>query len=371
MRLSNIYHLGIKELHSLYRDPVLLALILWAFSFGIYQAAEAVSQDLHNAPIAILDEDRSPLSRRIIGAFYGPYFKTPELIDYRAIDPGLDEGLYTFVLGIPTGFQRDLLAGKPAEVQVNVDATRMSQAFIGAGYIQNIVNGEVDEFLRGYRSAPQQPVELALRVRFNPTLTSSWLGGVMEIINNITMLSVILTGAALIREREHGTLEHLLVMPLTPAEIMLSKVWGMGLVVLIAAALSLTFVIRLMLQMPVEGSVILFLTAAAFHLFATTSLGIFLGTVARSMPQFGLLMILVVLPLQMLSGGTTPFDSMPQVIQTVMLAAPTTHLVDLSQAVLFRGAGLDIVWPQLLAIAVIGAVFFLASAKLFRRSLGQ
>ncbi len=370
-RLANIYHLGVKELHSLYRDPVLLGLILWAFTFAIHEAAEGVSQDLSNAPIAVLDEDRSPLSRQIIGAFYGPYFKTPELIDFAAIDPGLDEGRYTFVLDIPSGFQRDLLAGKMPEIQVNVDATRMSQAFIGASYIQNIVNGEIDEFLRGYRSADPLPVEMALRVRFNPTLTSSWLGGVMEIINNITMLSVILTGAALIREREHGTLEHLLVMPLTPVEIMLSKVWGMGLVVLVAATMSLFFVVRLMLEMPIEGSVTLFLVAAAFHLFATTSLGIFLGTLARNMPQFGLLMILVVMPLQMLSGGTTPFESMPLAVQGVMLAAPTTHLVDLSQAVLFRGAGLEIVWPRLCAIFVIGAVFFLAAAKLFRQSLAQ
>ena len=114
---------------------------------------------------------------------------------------------------------------------------------------------------------------------------------------------------------------------------------------------------------------LLFLVAAAFHLFATTSLGIFLGTLARNMPQFGLLMILVVLPLQMLSGGTTPFESMPLEVRSIMLAAPTTHLVDLSHAVLFRGAGLEIVWPRLCAIFVIGAVFFLAAAKLFRRSL--
>ena len=166
-------------------------------------------------------------------------------------------------------------------------------------------------------------------MRFNPNLTQAWFGALMEIINNVTMLSIILTGAALIREREHGTIEHLLVMPVTPTEIMVAKVWSMGLVVLASAALSLTFIVRGLLQVPIEGSVALF-AGAALHLFATTSMGIFMATLARSMPQFGMLLVLL-LPLQMLSGGTTPRESMPQFVQDIMLAAPTTHFVELGQ----------------------------------------
>ena len=138
-------------------------------------------------------------------------------------------------------------------------------------------------------------MDLALRARFNPALEKPWFGGLMEIINNVTLLSIILTGAALIREREHGTIEHLLVMPVTPTEIMLAKVWSMGAVVLLAAALSLGFVVRGLLHVPVEGSVALFLVGAALHLFATTSMGIFLATLARSMPQLGLLLILTLI----------------------------------------------------------------------------
>ena len=152
-------------------------------------------------------------------------------------------------------------------------------------------------------------------MRFNPNLTQAWFGAMMEIINNVTMLSIILTGAALIREREHGTIEHLLVMPVTPTEIMVAKVWSMGLVVLASAGLSLTFIVRGLLHVPIEGSVALFLAGAALHLFATTSMGIFMATLARSMPQFGMLLVLVLLPLQMLSGGTTPRESMPDFVQ--------------------------------------------------------
>ncbi|WP_373386999.1 ABC transporter permease [Pseudomonas alcaligenes] len=370
-RLANILHLGVKELRSLQHDLALVLLILWAFSLGVYSAATSIPESLHNAAIAVVDEDRSQLSERLIQAFQAPYFRTPERIDLSQMDQGMDSGRYTFTLNIPPNFQRDVLAGRSPAIQLNVDATQVSMAFTGAGYIQNIGTVEVSEFVRRYRGELRQPAELTVRVAFNPNLTRSWFGSVMEVINQITMLSIILTGAALIREREHGTVEHLLVMPVTPLQIMLAKVWSMGLVVLTAAALSLLLVVQGWLQVPIEGSLALFLGGAALHLFATTSMGIFFGTVARSMPQLGLLIILVLLPLQILSGGTTPRESMPELVQQIMLAAPTTHFVDLAQAILYRGAGLTIVWPQLLAIAGIGTLFFIAALTRFRKTLAQ
>ncbi|MDP9938756.1 ABC transporter permease [Ectopseudomonas alcaliphila] len=370
-RLANILHLGIKELRSLQHDLALVLLILWAFSMGIYSAATSMPESLHNAAIAVVDEDQSQLSERLIQAFQEPYFRTPERIDLSEMDRGMDAGRYTFTLNIPPNFQRDVLAGRSPAIQLNVDATQVSMAFTGAGYIQNIGASEVAEFVRRYRGELQQPAELVLRVQFNPNLTRAWFGSVMEVINQITMLSIILTGAALIREREHGTVEHLLVMPVTPLQIMLAKVWSMGLVVLTAAALSLLLVVQGWLQVPIEGSIALFLAGAALHLFATTSMGIFFGTVARSMPQLGLLIILVLLPLQILSGGTTPRESMPELVQQIMLAAPTTHFVALAQAILYRGAGFAIVWPYMLAIVGIGTLFFIAALRRFRNTLAQ
>jgi ABC-2 type transport system permease protein len=368
-RSGAILRLGIKELRSVWHDKVLLFFVLWTFSFGIYSAATSMSRELHNAAIAVVDEDRSPLSDRIIAAFYGPYFKPPARIALADVDRGLDTGRYTFVLDVPPNFQRDVQAGRRPTIQVNIDATQMSQAFIGASYIQNIVTSEIDEFVRRRQAGAAAPASVVVRVMFNPNLNGVWFGGVMKIIDNITMLSVILAGAALIREREHGTLEHLLVMPLSPFQIMAAKIWANGLVVLLAAGLSLWLVVRGALGVPIAGSVLLFLGGAALHLFSTTSLGIFLGTIARSMPQFGLLMILVILPLQMLSGGMTPRESMPAFVQAVMQAAPTTHFVKFAQAILYRGAGVDVVWRDLLAIVAIGAVFFLVSLLRFRRSV--
>jgi ABC-2 type transport system permease protein len=369
MRPANILQLGIKELRSLLRDPVMLVLIVYAFSISIYSAATAMPEVLHKAPIAVVDEDRSQLSQRIIDAFYPPYFKQPVLITHKEMDARMDGGFDTFALNIPPGFQGDVLAGRAPAIQLNIDATRMSQAFTGSGYIQTIIAGEVKAFLEGHRSNAAPEVDLALRARFNPQLNKAWFGGGMELISHITMLAIVLTGAALLREREHGTVEHLLVMPVTPFEIMASKVCAMALVVLVASTCSLIVVVQGALKVPIEGFIPLFLAGAALHLFATTSLGIFLGTLARSMPQFGLLAMLVLMPLQILSGSVTPRESMPELVQFIMLAAPDTHFVILAQAILYRGAGFAVVWPQFVSLFVIGVLLFSLSLARFRKTL--
>ncbi|MBH0028034.1 ABC transporter permease [Pseudoalteromonas sp. SWN29] len=366
---GNILNLGIKELRSLWRDKVLLLFVFFAFTGLIYVVSSATSIELNNAPIAVVDDDQSQLSKRIINAFYDPYFKTPDVIALSEVDPSLDNGSYTFVLNIPPHFERDVLAGKQPTLQVNIDATRMSQSFIGDNYIQTIISAEINEFVKGYRALYTLLIKQSAHIMFNPNMTSVWFGSVMELMNVITMISIILTGAAVIREREHGTLEHLLVMPLTPFEIVMAKIWANGLVILLLTTFSLFIVIEGFLQVPIHGSAALFLLGAAIHLFATTSLGILLGTQARTMPQLGLLMILILLPLQMLSGGVTPRESMPDIVQNIMLFAPTTHFVKFAQAILYRGAGWDVVWPYFLALFAIGSVFFIFALSRFRKSV--
>jgi ABC-2 type transport system permease protein len=370
MRPANVLHLGLKELRSFVRDPIMVVLTVYSFTFSIYTASTARPETLNRAPIAIVDEDRSQLSMRLVDAFYPPYFVPPVQIGLSDMDARMDAGLDTFALVIPPDFQRNVLAGRSPALQLNVDATRTTQAFNGSGYVQSIVTSEIDAFLSGHRALRVPPVDLAMRVRFNPELNKSWFGAVVQLVNQVTMLSIVLTGAALLREREHGTIEHLLAMPVTPLEIMTSKLWSMALVVLLATTASLYLVVRGLLGVPIEGSVPLFLAGAALHLFATTALGIFLGTVARTMPQFALLLMLVLMPLQILSGGSTPRESMPQAVQIAMLAAPTTHFVLVSQAILFRGAGVGIVWPNLAALVLIGAALFGYSLARFRRTIG-
>jgi ABC-2 type transport system permease protein len=370
MSVKNIRYLGVKELYSLRRDVMLAILVVYAFTLSVYIVAKSVPETLNNTPVSVVDMDRSRLSERIFDSFYPPRFAPPKLVTPDQMDARLNQGLDIFAVNISPHFEREVLAGRDPALQLNVDATRVGQALIGNADIQTIINGEIETWLQGHRPGGVHRVDIDTRSRFNPNLYKPWFAAVIGLIDQVTILAVVLTGAALIREREHGTIEHLLVMPVTPFEIMMSKVWSMGVIVIAATFLSLIFVIHLLLSVPIHGSIALFLAAAALHVFATTSLGIFLATFARTMPQFGLLLMMVLLPMNMLSGGVTPRESMPPVVNFIMLGSPTTHFVGLAKAIIFRGAGLSIVWPQLLALAVIGTALFIPSLTRFRKTIG-
>jgi ABC-2 type transport system permease protein len=370
-KAANIYWLGVKELRSFSHDFVLLGLVVYTFSLAVALQARSNSQELNNASIAIVDEDHSELSRRIAHAFFPPLFQSPKLIAEQDIVPAMNAGRFTFVVDIPPNFQRYVLAGRQPGLQINVDATAMIQAGLGSAYAQQIITTEIADFLSRAEGVKPSTVNLDVRIAFNPNLTTAWFTSVMAIINNITMLAIILAGAAVVREREHGTMDHLLVMPLTPFEIALSKVWANGLVIAIAVGLCLYLVVHMMLGVPVAGSRPLFLVGVVIYLFFATAIGIFLGTVARSMPQLGLLYMLVFLPMNMLSGSNTPLESMPPWLAKAMQVSPSTHFVAFAQAILYRGAGLDVVWPQFVAVAVIGALFFGVAILRFRSVVAQ
>ena len=370
-KVANIFWLGIKELRSLSHDYVLLGFVVYAFSLAVIMQARSNSQELHNASIAIVDEDHSELSRRIARAFLPPYFQQPQLIGIQDVVPLMNKGRYTFVVDIPPNFERDVLGRRHPGLQINVDATAMVQAGLGSGYAQQIITTEIEDFLSNVEGAPLSTVNLDVRIAFNPNITTAWFTTVMGIINNVTMLAIILAGAAIIREREHGTMDHLLVMPLTPFEIAMSKVWANGLVITVAVGLSLYGVVRFLLGVPIAGSIPLFMVGVVIYLFFATAIGIFLGTVARSMPQLGLLYMLVYMPMNMLSGSNTPLESMPPWLAATMQASPSTHFVSFAQSILYRGAGVDVVWLDFLVVAFVGGLFFSLAILRFRAVAAQ
>jgi ABC-2 type transport system permease protein len=366
-RLRNIFWLGTKEVRSFLSDFTLLALVIWSFSFSIISMAQNTSQEVHNAAVAIADEDHSQLSQAIAQAFLPPYFKPAQLVAAKDIDRLMDLARYTFIIDIPPHFQRDVQAGRVPAVQLNVDATAALQAGTGAGYVQQILMGEIARHAARSDQIPVDPVTLAVHLSFNPNATPGWFMSIMGIIiNNINML-VILAGAAVIREREHGTMDHLLTMPLSPVEIASAKVLANGFVISVATTVSLYAVVRGLLAIPIAGSIPLFLCGVMLYLFFASAVGLFLATVARSMPQLGLLFMLVFLPMQMLSGGNTPIDSEPPWLQAIMQCVASTHFVSFAQAILYRGAGFSLVWPDFLAVAGFGALFFTLAAWRFRK----
>jgi ABC-2 type transport system permease protein len=367
--LLNIFWLGIKEIRSLLSDKVMVIFVIYAFTLAIQVQATGTSSEVNNASIAFVDEDQSALSKELFNSFYPPRFQHPEHISASAMQDAMDKGRYMFVVAIPPRFERDLRAGRNPAIQVNVDATAMQQAGIGAGYIKSIASERIGTFLKRTDVTGDKPIEIVVRRLFNPNAVSSWFKSVVAIINQISLLTVILTGAAVIREREHGTLEHLLVMPLTAFEIAMAKVWANSLVILIATAASLFLVVHLALKVPFAGSVALWFVGVLLYLFFATALGIYLGTISRSMAQFALLIILVIVVLMLLSGGSTPVESMPGWLQKLTYFLPARHFVSFSQVIIYRGGGFDAVWRQFAMVAVVGLAFFVYSISLFRKSI--
>jgi len=368
--LRHIGQLGIKELLSLIRDPVLLFLIIYSFTFSVYTPAKSAVMDVVNASVAVVDEDDSVASRRMRDALLPPLFLPAATLPFSAINRAMNAGQYTFIIDIPPRFESDLARGVAPTVQIIADATAMSQAGRGPEYIRKIMTQEVQPFW-AKRGDPgsKDPVRLNTRALFNPNMQQSWFVAINQIINNISVLAIFLTGAAVLREREHGTLEHLLVMPLHPYELMFAKIWANGLVVVLAALLALFLIVKGALGVPVAGSIPLFAAGLCIYLFSVTALGIMLATLVRSMPQFGLLAFPVFIVMSLLSGGQTPLESMPLALQRTMQLVPSTHFVSFSQAVLFRNASLAMVWPELAKMLLIGSAYTAFTLFRFRKML--
>jgi len=368
--LLMIYQLGIKELLSLWRDPILLFLIAYSFTFSVYTPSKSAVMDVINASVAIVNEDDSEVARAIGDAMLPPLFLPAKEISFADINRVMDEGRYTFVVDVPPRFQADLARNATPNLELITDATAMSQAGRGPSYINNIVTNAIQPFWAGHGKPENEPViALDTRARFNPNMLQGWFVAINQVINNISVLAIFLTGAAVLREREHGNIEHLLVMPLRPYELMFAKIWANGLVVVCAAMASLFFVVKGAIGVPIAGSVPLFVAGLCVYLFSVTALGIMLATLVRSMPQFGLLAFPVFLVMSLLSGGQTPLESMPMWLQHAMQFVPSTHFVSFSQAVLFRDATPAMVWPDLAKMFVIGWAYTLYTLTRFRKML--
>jgi ABC-2 type transport system permease protein len=367
--LTNVWWLGLKELRSFMSDAVLSVFVVYAFTYAVYAQATGTSNEVNNASIAFVDEDGSALSKVLINAFYPPRFKNPVEIKANEVEDAMDRGRFMFVVAIPPRFERDLRAGRPTELQVSIDATAMMQAAIGSGYIKQIVTQRVGSFISRADVTMNTPVNLVVRRAFNPNGVSTWFIAIVAIINQLSLLTVVLTGAAVIREREHGTLEHLLVMPLSAFEIAIAKVWANALVILVATVLSLLLIVQLALKVPFAGSHLLWFFGVVLYLFFATALGIFLGTISRTMAQFALLIIMVVLVMQLLSGGATPVESQPPWMQVLTYFLPSRHFVSFSQIIVYRGGGFSAVWRNFAMVAVVGIGFFAYSVSRFRKSI--
>lgn len=367
--LAIVFWLGTKELRTLLGSMALMGFLIYSFTFSVYQQSQGVPEDVNRASVAFVDEDQSTLSRNMRAALYPPYFKIPELIVADEIDQAMDASRFLFVVVIPPNFESDVRKGRSPEIQVNIDATAVRQAALGAGYIRSILGREVNRYARRSDKTSDLPVRLVQRKAFNPNGTNKWNRAVTGLLDQLSMLTIILTGAAILREREHGTLEHLLVMPITSFEIAISKVWATGIVILVFFTLSMLLVVERAIGVPFAGSRMLLLMGTVVYLFAAAAVGILLATISRSMAQYGLLCMITIIPMMMLSGGMSPLESQPEWLQRITWFLPSRQYMSFAQAIAFRGVGFENVWPEFLAMCGLGLAAFFGSLALFRRSI--
>ena len=369
--LKNIWYLSLKEFKSVLSDYVLMGLIIVMFTVATYSVAKGMAVEVRNGSVAVVNEDQSALSWRIIDALKAPYFKKPVLINHDEINGLMDRGEYTFVLVIPKDYEKNLLQQRAPELQLLVDATSVSQAGLGASFIQQVVTLETAIYFQQNNPLAELPMHVVSKVLFNPNADHTWFAGPMQIVSNAALLAMLLVGAAIIREKERGTIEHLLVMPVRAFEIALSKVISNAIVIAIASIVSLYIVVNFWLGVPLTGSVPLFILALMLFLFAVGSLGILLGTFAPTMPQFGLLVIPVYMVLRLLSGGESPREGMPDWVQVLTQFSPQTQFVQTTQNILNRQAGLDIVWPNLVYMSIMAILFFIFALSRFKNMLAN
>ena len=365
--LKNIYYLTRKEFRSVFSDPVLIILIAYIFTMPVYDMSR-MSTDVKHAAVAVIDRDQSVLSFRIRDALQAPFFQSPKAIDPHNTDALMNKGEFTFVIEIPPNFQRDVQAGRHPQIQLLIDATSMTQAGLGSSYINQIASREINDFVGIELPEVVKPV---VHAEFNPNTESSWFMPTSQIGTMAFLLLMLLAGAAVIRERERGTIEHLLVMPVTAPELMMSKILANGVVIMISAMLSLWFVVHLSIGVPLNGSLLLYAVGLAVFLFAVSSLGIMIATLAPTMAQFGMLVLPVYIVINLFAGGSSPRVNMPQVAQDISEYWPLTQFMKFAQNILFRGAGLEIVWPQMLAMLLLGLLLLGLALLRFRKMLEQ
>ncbi len=366
--IKHTYILGLKEVKSFFNDKVFVIFIIWAFTLNIISASNSSRSEVNNAAIAIVNEDNSMVSRNIIAGLRGPYFQEPDIIAYDEINDSLDTGKYTFVIVIPEHFQADLLAGKSTEIQLNIDATAVSQAYNGSNYIKTIINREIDKFVKDKKDDSKfKNFEQVVRVKYNPNRISGWYASVVQIIMKGTMLSMMLPAVALVREKERGTIEHLLVMPITPTEIMFSKIWSNAIIILGFAIMSLFLIVEWYFGVKVLGSTFLFFFGFMIFQFSLTSLGMMLATFTANIAQLALLIMVFMVPLNFLSGTYVPMESMSPFMQKLMFLSPLKLFIDFSIPIIFKGATLDEVWQPLLYMLLVGSTLFIVAALRFKQ----
>ena len=358
-----------KELLQLRRDRRLMFVLLFAPIFQLFVFGYAVTLDIKHIPLVVCDRDRQAESRRLIQSFaQSGYFDVRGAVDSPAdLDGQLASGRALVGLYLPADFSKRLARGEAASIQVLLDGTDMNSAGVAGGYAAGLLAHHARARGPLLRAGPQ--VEHRPRVWYNPDLKSVnyMVPGVICMIVGAIMTAV--TAMAIVRERETGTLEQLIVTPVRRWELMLGKTLPFAAIGLLDVGV-ITLVARYWFGVPVSGSVLLLLALSMLALVTTLGLGLFVSTVSRSQQQAMLTAFFIIIPSVILSGFMFPIENMPRPVQALTYIIPLRYFVEIVRGIFLRGAGIGVLWPQVLALAALGGAIFTLSAMRFQKRLG-
>jgi ABC-2 type transport system permease protein len=362
-----------KEMLQLSRDLPIGLLLLYSFTLAVYIAGNGIRSQLHNATLLVQDHDHSVSSRELIHKFRAPFFRLEgEINDAQEGLRLLDRGKAMAVLDIPPRFHEQLATGEPTAVQFLVDTTNSAQGLSAASYAVRIVAKFEQETVLSRLGAPATSENLPLlesdhRVWYNPDQNDAWFESISHLLRQITIFAILLPAAALVREKERGTVEQLLVSPLTPFQIMLPKVIAMTVVIVCATAVALLGIMKPAFGVPIRGSLLLFLTLTALFVFSTAGMGLAAATVAKNQAQVGLMTLLVVAPMMLLSGLVAPMEALPPWTRHLMMLSPLRYFIDIANGILLKGSDVNTLWKPVLEMVVLGGGLFGFGMWRFRR----
>lgn len=373
MNLSRLAALVRKELREFLRDRVLLLFVIYAFTLDVLGDA-GLRLTLNEAGLRALDHDQTTVSRELIGRFTPPHFALrPPPPNANAMVDNIDLGRDMVGLVIPNDFAAGLARGERRPIQVLLDGSMAAQASLAEAYTREIVGTFArDVALAGAGLPPDATqslpvIEPALRVRFNPNRNEAYHMGLNAVLMMLSLLAIILPASALVREREHGTIEQLLVSPLAPWEILLAKTIASTLILLSAAAIAIFGILLPLIHLPVRGSLLTFFACAAVFVFSMSGLGMTVASLCRTMPQVGMVSLLLIAPVLFLSGAWTPPEAMPIWLARLTTLSPLRWFNDIAIGVFLRGATLADLARPIAAMSGLGALFFTWGATRFRR----
>lgn len=366
-----------KETLHLIRDKALIFILLWAFTGAVYTAGGGFSMEVKDFPTVIYDMSKTKKSRELISRFQKPYFKIISHIESdKELLYWLDSGKASMAVVIPPDFRRKIDRGG-AKIQVIIDGTMSMSATVAVAYVSEITYDYAVELLERKRGISDKflsalpVIEERTRIEFNPNTLSSWFMSMLEYFNMITMVSLLVTAAAMVREKEHGTIEQLLVTPVRTWEIFIAKIMPTIFAIAVLSPLTIYGILKGIFDVPLRGSMLLFYPVMLFYAFTISSLGLAISTVARNLAQSMMLMLVILIPMLFLSGAWTPPESMHPIMQYVSLISPMRYFIDFGYSVLFKGNGIKYVWHDIVGVMLLGAILFSFSVWRFRKTFAK